>query len=239
VATSLSCTTAGTGVNAGKCSINTVPFGQYWVVETTVPSGFAKAADQNVVISAATPTASLSFDDLPQKGSLTVHKEDDGGNLMNGVTFTLTGTSTGGESVNLSCTTGPPPASEANGECTISNIPVGSNYTLSEGSVPAGYTGDPSFPKTVAITSNTTTTVNVTNPRLHRAIVLVCHEGTDTLYSVDVVNGTSTKQSLGSLPTSLTDKGVTQAEICGLGGASFGGLGHGNKSLTAQIVAHP
>lgn len=237
-ATSLTCTTAGSGANAGKCSITNVPFGQYWAVETGVPSGFTAAADQNVIVSGANPTVSLSFDDLPQKGSLTIHKEDDAGNLMNGVTFTLTGTSTSGESVNASCTTGPPPASEANGECTISNIPVGTNYTLSEGSVPSGYTGDPSFPKTVAITSNQTTTVNVENPRTHRVIMLVCHEGTDTLYGVTVTDGTTPKSSISSVPSGLATKGVTEAELCGLGGASYGGLGHGNKSLTAQIAAH-
>jgi len=238
-ATALSCTTAGTGANAGKCSITNVPFGQYWVVETTVPTGFTAAADQNVVVSAANPTASLSFDDLPQKGSLKIVKKDDANNLMDGVQFTLTGTSTTGETVNSSCTTGQP-AGTPSGECTISNIPVGSNYTLSEGSVPSGYAKDPSFPKTVAITSNTTTTVNVVNPRLHRVIVLVCHEGTNELDSFNVDLGADTKASISGVPSSVSGKtpAVTEAELCALGGASFGGLAHGDKAVTVHVGSH-
>jgi hypothetical protein len=238
-ATSLSCTTAGSGSNAGKCSITNVPFGQYWVVETGVPSGFTAAADQNIVVSAANPTVSLSFDDLPLKGSLKIVKKDDANNLMDGVTFTLTGTSTTGESVNSSCTTGQP-AGTPSGECTISNIPVGSNYTLSEGSVPAGYAKDPSFPKTVAITSNTTTTVNAVNPRLHRVIVLVCHDGTNELDSFNVDLGADTKASISGVPSSVSGKtpAVTEAELCALGGASFGGLAHGDKAVTVHVDSH-
>jgi hypothetical protein len=56
--TSMTCTTvAGTG----NCSITDVPFGQYWVVETTVPAGHAGAADQYANINLAGQVISLNF----------------------------------------------------------------------------------------------------------------------------------------------------------------------------------
>lgn len=133
-ATTFTCTTG----SDGKCSIANVPFGQYWVVETTTPSGYSTAADQNVIISSGSPTASLTFVD----------------------------------------------------------------------------------------------------PQTHKVIVLVCHEGTNKLYSVQV-NGGTDKASIASVPTALANKGVTEGDLCGIGGASFGGLPHGDKALTAKIAAHP
>ena len=62
--TTLKCTTAGTGADAGKCTINAVPFGEYWVVETVTPSGYTTAADQHATVSAGNPTVTLSFVDV-------------------------------------------------------------------------------------------------------------------------------------------------------------------------------
>lgn len=239
----LSCTTSGTGVNAGKCSISNVPFGQYWIVETTVPTGYTAAADQNVIISAQSPTANVSFVDVRQKGSLTVHKEDDDGNLMGGVKFTLKGTSDFGTAVDKECTTASSGADE--GECTFSNIEIGS-YTLDEDetTLPAGYTKDSSLPKTVAITTDPNDdTVNIENPRTHRIIVLVCHEGTDELDSFGVTLGATTKQSISGVPSSVSGKtpAVTEKELCDLGGASFGGLDHDDanpQTLGVNLGSH-
>jgi hypothetical protein len=84
----------------------------------------------------------------------------------------------------------------------------------------------------------------MTDPRLHRYIVLVCHEGTDSLYASTVdgdgdLNTTGDqKTSLGSVPAGLAGKGVTAAELCDLGGAQFGGLGHGNRTPKIVIGSH-
>ena len=41
------------------------------------------------------------------------------------------------------------------------------------------------------------------------------------------------------MPAALAAKGVTQKDLCDLGGASFGGLGHTDKQLTAKLsTAH-
>ena len=127
------CTTAGAGLEAGKCSITDIVPGTYWVVETTTPAGYAKAADRKITLAA-------------------------------GATLTET----------------------------------------------------------------------FVNPRLHKVIVIVCHEGTNDLAPSSVTNGTSTK-------TSLSGQGLTaqqQADLCALGGATFDGLSHGNKSLTVDVGSH-
>lgn len=58
-AVSGTCTTDATGA----CSIINVPFGPYWVVETTTPSGYATADEQLTAVSSTTPTVSLTFVD--------------------------------------------------------------------------------------------------------------------------------------------------------------------------------
>ena len=226
VATSLTCTTSTAD---GKCTILNVPFGNYWAVETVVPPGYTAAADKSLTVSAANSSVSVEFVDVRQKGSIRIVKTDDGGTLMNGITFTA---SQGGTAVG-SCTTGLSP--NATGECTIANLPIGT-YSLSEDAsdLLPGFTVDPSLPKDVVVTSDTVTTVNVVNPRRHKIIVIACHEGNVDLFSVDVKLGTDTKQTLATAPA-----GFTAAQLCGLGGASFGGLGHGKQSPEVNLAAHP
>ncbi len=62
--TTLTCTTSGSGADAGKCSILNVPFGNYWAVETTTPAGYSTAADQQVAVSSGTSTVTLTFIDV-------------------------------------------------------------------------------------------------------------------------------------------------------------------------------
>jgi hypothetical protein len=57
----LKCTTAGTGTDAGKCTITNVPFGHYWVVETVTPANHDTAADQPAVLSSSATSVTLTF----------------------------------------------------------------------------------------------------------------------------------------------------------------------------------
>src|SRR5262249_33287242 len=57
------CTTDATG----KCDFGkAIPFGDYWVVETTTPAGYTTAPPQHVTLSSANQSASLTFVD-PRK----------------------------------------------------------------------------------------------------------------------------------------------------------------------------
>jgi uncharacterized surface anchored protein len=223
--TGQTCTTVG-----GECSFSNVSFGDYWVVESKTPTGYNTAPDQHVTLGSGGGDATVTFVDPRQKGAVQVIKTDDAGNVMTGIQFSLKGTSDLGTAVDTTCTTG------LDGKCTFSNIELGT-YTLDEiaGSLPAEYSKDPSLPKSVHVASDgQTVTVNVANPRKHKVIVVVCHEGTNSLFSVSVDKGTTTLQSLGTAPSGFTD-----AQLCGLGGAAFTHLDHGDVDLTVHLAQHP
>ncbi len=61
-ATTMTCTTAAV---TGQCSIADIPLGDYWVVETTTPDGYATAADQHLTVTAGS-SLTRSFTD-PRK----------------------------------------------------------------------------------------------------------------------------------------------------------------------------
>jgi Prealbumin-like fold domain len=185
-------------------------------------------------------------------GTAKVIKEDDAGNRINGVKFELfedvgvLGTFEDGiDNVAANkvgeCTTAGTDNGDPLGECSIDDVPIGTYWFVEDvTTLPEGY--DPADPiyQLVEITAvGQTVTVTFENPRQHKVIVLVCHEGTNTLAASDVINGTSTGTSLAQGAT--LPEGVSEAELCGLGGASFGGLPHGNKGLTVDVGsdAHP
>jgi hypothetical protein len=231
------CTTTSDGT--GDCTFPNLAIGSsFWVFETQAPTGYTTTTNPQLVPISGVSQTTVTFFNQPAVGDLKVVKKDDANNLMDNVKFTLTGTSTAGISVNLSCTTGVSNSDgsvPASGQCSFLSVPIGNSYTLDEDetTLPSGYSKDSTLPKTVAITSGGLTTVSVTNPRTHRIIVIVCHEGTNTLYSSNVDLGTTTKPSIGSPPS-----GITEAQLCGLGGATFGGLPHGDQSLTVDIASH-
>ncbi len=113
------------------------------------------------------------------------------------------------------------------GKCSISNIVPGT-YWVVETTTPSGYATAP--PQQVTLAAGATVSLTFTDPRLHKVIVIVCHEATNTLAQSSVTLGSETKSSLSAAPT-----GLTQAQLCGLGGASFGGLGHGNQTATVNV----
>ncbi len=133
-------------------------------------------------------------------------------------TFTMTGNPTGGANVT-----------------TFSNVLIGSGYTVSEtlGSLPAGWEF---VGVDCSASSGVTPSINgavvtfaidspsdvldctFTNRALFRVITFVCSQGDNTLVASDVTFEDSTKTTLESLPT-----GLSESVLCGLTtGASFG-----------------
>lgn len=134
----ITCTTSGTDPNAGKCTLGSVPFGTYWVVETTTPAGHATAPDQKVTISSGTPTVNITFIDPRLRGAIKVTKRfhdasaTSGFSLQSGVSFTVNGVTT---------------ATNANGVACFDNLLFGT-YTVTE-TVPTNFTGED--PKSVTV----------------------------------------------------------------------------------------
>jgi hypothetical protein len=131
IITTKTCTTAAT---TGECTIVNVLQGEYWVVETTTPAGYDTAADQHATVVSDT-TVTLTFVDPRQRGAIRVKKEakhfdtsgDTSANLV--ATFTVKkGTTTVG-----TITTG------ADGTGCLGDLEFGTDYSISETTVPAGY----------------------------------------------------------------------------------------------------
>jgi uncharacterized surface anchored protein len=235
---------------ASQTFADLVPGGSYSVSE---------AAKQGWDLTSATCTkgtpASITIDPGQQtvctftnrkRATLEIVKVDDAGsdanppNRLNGAQFTLytdangqPGSPVGAGIANPNaCTTAG--TGGAAGQCSITGITPGT-YWVVETQTPAGY--ETADPVKVTLTAGQTVQRTIIDPRKHKVIVLVCHMGTDTLTATDVVNGTSTK-------TSLSGAGLTreqQAALCGLGGASWDNLSHGDKTVTAKLgsSAHP
>jgi hypothetical protein len=210
---------------------NLIPGTQYTIDETTVPSGYNKPASlpQNVTLTAG-QAFTVSYTDQAQPGSASITKLDDAGNGVPGATFTVYQPASG--------TTSPPTGSAVGscqtgnaGTCTISNLTPGT-YTIDESVVPSGYAKDSAFPKNITITNGQATTVSATDPRQFKAIVIVCRQSTNTLYSSTVtINGASVPDSLGTAPS-----GITESTLCGLTAGAKSGLLRSGNAHSASIT---
>ncbi|MCF4120690.1 prealbumin-like fold domain-containing protein [Antribacter sp. KLBMP9083] len=165
------------------------------------------AADDNVV---CTFTNRLS-------GSILVHKVDDNGQPLAGAGFTASP----GAIVLTEVSTG----------VFCANVPFGT-YTVTETTVPPGYTGG--APQNVTVNTASTCAdrtggvpdLTFTNAQLHKVIVLVCHEATGELVASQVTAGATTLTTIVDAPA-----GTTEAALCGIAG--FGGLPHGAFGLSS------
>jgi uncharacterized surface anchored protein len=251
------CTTGQpSGQTAGACSlgnVNVTQGTQFLVVETTAPNGYAAAPNQPVTVvwTNSPQTIPLTFTDTPVPGTINIQKFDDASppNSLNGATFTLykdgsepTGDSATAPDGDDTAVTGTPSTvtcTTAGGVCSLTNVRLGS-YTVFETTTPAGYQTAPAQDVTIglgpAANVGDTKTLSFTDPRLHKEIVLVCSEGTNTLDSSTVtIDGGTAQQSIDE--TATLPSGVTQASLCGLGGATKSDLPDGASS-TAQIAIH-
>ena len=116
----------------GKVTFEDIPIGSnYQVYEIHTPGYYVVPDTQDVVIE-WNKVVNCSFTNDLKKGSLTVTKTAEDG-LKEGFTFRLTGTADNGQSVNLTATT------DSTGKATFKNVPIGSNYILSEINTPDYY----------------------------------------------------------------------------------------------------
>jgi hypothetical protein len=143
-ATTLKCTTDATGI----CTINLVPSGEYWVVETVTPAGHDTAADQHVTVTAGATSdlTATPFVNPRQRGAILVTKtrkhaaSTPSTQPQAGVTFTITGGATA--------------VTNANGQACFDNLLFGS-YNVTE-TVPTGYVADGATTKTVVVDNRAT-----------------------------------------------------------------------------------
>ena len=237
--------------HTGLFCLDSLPVGgTYAIDESTVPAGYNGATSiPSLTISAAstcatrtaaaTITADRTVTNNAAPGTINIAKIDDRGLPLNGAGFTLyvdankDGTHQAGETSTQGSEVTTSGSGATAGTASFGNVPLG-YYCVVETTVPTGYTGAGAQCVQVQLgaSAGTGQTLNLptfTNTRNHKVIVLVCHEGTNTLDPSSVtVNGVTT--------TSLATGGaLTDAQLCGLGGSSYGGLGHGNVGATVDV----
>lgn len=230
----LTCTTSGTGADAGKCSIGNVPFGTYWVVETTTPAGYDTAPPQEVTVSSQNGTVSVSFIDPRQRGAIKVTKTfKDASSSANpkvsphaGVTFTL----------KQGSTTVASGSTNANGVVCFDNLLFGS-YSVVE-TVPANFsaeTGAGTTGKSVSVDNKATCGGD---PYAGESVSFV-----NTPLSSITVSFTSTVQGVAGDATAsqISCTGLTADTPDATPGAfddlseSFGGLAPGTYTCTVVV----
>jgi hypothetical protein len=192
---------------------------------STAHTADTTAARTISVVLAAGEDVTCTFTNT-KRGSLTIIKNDDAGNALDGVVFTLytDNAPVGGAAphgvedtaTTLTCTT-------ASGTCSISNIPLG-DYWIVETTGKTGYAL--AADQHLTVTAGSSATKTFVDPRLFHVITIVCQNSDGSLHPSDVTLDGTTKTSLnGSGLTQFnTDNGtsLTQAQVCSLGGASFG-----------------
>lgn len=95
--------------------------GEYTVTETNIPMKYYTESATQTITVLPNQTASVTFSNNIKRGQLTVAKIAEDGNVE-GYTFHITGTSTSGENVDFTLTTG------ADGRASKDGIPIGTYY---------------------------------------------------------------------------------------------------------------
>jgi hypothetical protein len=182
-------------------------------------------------VAAAGETVKCTFTNS-QRGRINVLKTDDDtpGVPLAGAVFTLYadaaptgGTGPGAEdaATAFTCTT-----TDA-GTCSFLNIVQGS-YWVVETTTPAGH--DTAAAQLATVGAGGTVSLTFVDPRDFKIIVLVCKEADNSLYSSTVTVDGEDKTSLGTSPS-----GLTSAQLCALGGATYGDKSYGNHDSNVNI----
>jgi hypothetical protein len=175
-------------------------------------------------------------------GTLRWLKKDQGGALLGGATFQVCRTHDFASATSTFTDIDPdvcvsvldnsaPDADATDGEFQMNSLVLG-RYTIKETAAPAGYTLDPDT-ETVNLTVANPDNTAAGHPdgvpvfvdvQLYKMIVITCDQSTNTLVASQV-----TLTGFGGVKNTLTSPpaGITAAQLCGLGGASYGDLNAG------------
>ena len=118
----------------GYAKSGEIIYGDYIVKETKVPMNYQPEGDAewHITIDDNSPLITLDIANLRQYGSVKVVKTAEDG-LVEGMVFTLTGTSVYGEKVSMTATT------NAAGVAVFERVPIGEDYVLAEKNTPVRY----------------------------------------------------------------------------------------------------
>lgn len=98
---------------------------EYTLRETIAPDGYAIANDITFSVSEDGSLDEVEMFDAEKTGTIEIHKTTEGMMNLEGISFTLSGTSDSGRDISITATT------DENGKATFENIPIGT-YTVTE-----------------------------------------------------------------------------------------------------------
>lgn len=209
--TTAAATTASTVL--GECTMTSIPWGTFWLVETAAPTGYITSDPVEVTVSpsATSPSATVVNDRMP--GSVAITKTDDAdpANAVEGADFALfldDGTTADEYDDGDTAVSGATCTTDADGECTISEVPWGT-YWLVETTTPDGYSGAEAIEVTIS-KDNLDITQTVVNAALFKVITLVC-DNTDTLVAGTVSYDGGSDQNTVTAVGELSD-----ADLCAI-----------------------
>jgi len=113
-------------------------------------------------------------------------------------------------------------------------------YSVSEAAL-SGWTlvsatcSDGSPVTAIVLSAGETVTCTFTNTPLYKLIVVTCDTSTETLVVSRVTQDGVVTETISSVPAALAAKGVTEADLCALGGATYDDLPGGTYAPSAEV----
>ena len=196
----------------------------YYVKEVTAPKGFVLDESKTTFTITANQTTTVNVKDEPCKGNVKLKKASADPSITNGNSnYSLQGAVY--DVFNSSNTKVGTITTDANGEGTLTGLPLGTGYYLKEVTAPKGYVLDESK-TTFTITANQTTTVNVKdepykgNVKIKKASANTAITNGNSNYSLqgavyDVYNSSDAK--VGRITTNANGEGTLTGLPIGTG----------------------
>lgn len=235
-----------------------LPFADYVVFETDAPEGFTPDdAYHSVTVDEFSTCAGrlgdpgtgddddpdVTITNNPEPGRVNIEKTDDADNPLPDIQFELfIDDDENGELDETDTSTGRTCTTDDDGVCREDGVSGADRpafdqvdpgfYCVAEveSTIPPEYSGaDPQCFEVTITAGGDTIDLTFVNDRLHKVIVIVCHEGTDTLAESDVDDGDETFTTIGSSDVSDDE----EAFLCGLDG--FEHEPHGEKDVTVDV----
>jgi peptidyl-tRNA hydrolase len=130
-------------------------------------------------------------------------------------------------------------ADPADGRFKVTGLVLG-KYTVQETLAPPGYAKDDTIKNATLDLSDLPASAtfdlgDFVNEQLFRLIVITCNESVDQLVDSEVTLNGSTTDSITSVPAHLAGKGVTQSDLCHIGGAAYGSLDAGTYTPGVEL----
>ncbi len=215
----------------GVAVFELIPTGTYTITENeeTVPYAYLVADEKEVTVSYAETSIQEFFND-EKTGTIEVHKRTEGDLNLEGIEFTLAGTSDSGREISLTA------ATDADGKVVFENVPIGT-YTITENgeTTPTAYLV--AEPTDVTVTYAETTIKEIYNDEKTGSIEV--HKTTEGNLNVEgiefILSGISDSGREISLTATTDENGKAVFENVPIGTYTI--TENGETTPTAYLVA--